>query len=485
MAISEINATDTQAVAPIHLIVLIHGINTRAMWEGILKPILEDCGFKVATTSYGIFPVSLFLLPISWFRNKPITRILTDIRTAIRIHKPDLVSVIAHSFGTHVLAKIIEAQPELRWNRIIFCGSVVSENFPLHQFLDRFNYPLVNEVGTRDVWPAMAASVTWGYGSVGSHGFNKPPVETRWHRGFRHSDFLTAQFCQGYWVPFLRDGTLKRGDSPDSLPWWTRILTRLPLRWIIVAAFIAILAILSGLIWPPISHRDDWSFDNCRDFADEANRAFDVDKSNVSRAEGLIDCKNPMGYNLLGKERFYSHDYGTAERAFSDAVKVLPHSASTQRRYDWIDNLANTELETGHTKDAIRDFEYLLGIDHKDAVTWDLARAHLYAHDYKASLTLLGEVGVTFAGMTRPGKVEILQAAALVGDVSTANANTEDKNKQLMEAKGILCRGILRSEDFWRGVLSERTDYEHASFREEIRLLKEIGGGSIECPPPS
>lgn len=85
--------------------------------------------------------------------------------------------------------------------------------------------------------------------------------------------------------------------------------------------------------------------------------------------------------------------------------------------------------------------------------------------------------------MTRPGKVEILQAAALVGEASTANASSEDK--ELIEARAILCQGILRSEDFWRGVLSERTEYPNASFREEIRLLKEIGGGAIKCPPPS
>jgi hypothetical protein len=92
---------------------------------------------------------------------------------------------------------------------------------------------------------------------------------------------------------------------------------------------------------------------------------------------------------------------------------------------------------------------------------------------------------VTFAGMTRPGKVEIVEAAALVGEASTATTRTEGKNKILMRARDLLCQGILRSEDFWRSVLSERTEYAKASFREEIRLVKEIGDGSITCPPPS
>jgi hypothetical protein len=468
-----------------HLVVLVHGINTRALWIGLLKPTLEDCGFTIAPASFGVLRVGFFLLPIPWFRNNAVKSVLRDVKTAITIHKPDLISVIAHSFGTYVIARIVAEEPDLQWHRIIFCGSVVSQRFPLYQYLGRFKHPILNEVGTRDIWPAMAESVTWGYGSVGSYGFNKPPVETRWHRGFHHSDFLTDEFCRSYWVPFLRDGSIKRGDPPDFLPWWTRIITLLPLRWVIVATITAILVLWGRPLFSNISNGGDWSLYNCRDLADEADRAFDVDKSDVSRAKDLISCKNPRGYNLRGRERFFSHDYGTAERFFSKAVHLLPKNASEERKYDWEDNLANTEIETGNTSNAIRMFEDLLKDGYSpNSVKWDLARAYLYAQDYKMALTLVGEVGVTFAGMTHPGKVEILEAAALVGETSRSNINDDDKEKQLMRARDVLCRGILRSENFWRGVLSEKLEYTNASFREEIRLAKEIGGGSIKCPPP-
>jgi hypothetical protein len=79
----------------------------------------------------------------------------------------------------------------------------------------------------------MAACVTWGYGSIGSFGFNHPAVRTRWHEGFRHSDFLTPDFCKKYWIPFLRDGTIVKGsDKPSRLPWTIRAITKIPLRWI-------------------------------------------------------------------------------------------------------------------------------------------------------------------------------------------------------------------------------------------------------------
>jgi hypothetical protein len=55
---------DIKTTEPIHLIVLIHGINTYALWESSIKNVLQDCGFKVAPTSYGMLNVGLFLLPI-------------------------------------------------------------------------------------------------------------------------------------------------------------------------------------------------------------------------------------------------------------------------------------------------------------------------------------------------------------------------------------------------------------------------------------
>jgi pimeloyl-ACP methyl ester carboxylesterase len=211
-----------------HLVILVHGINTFADWMPAMADTLESAGFLVSPTSFGDMRVSRFLLPIGRPRQQAIQRVLTNIRTAKELHKPDRISVITHSFGTYVVARILQREP-WPWHRIIFCGSVLPEKFPLDEVRDRFTAPLLNEVGTRDIWPAMAAWGTWGYGSVGSYGFNHPTVRTRWHEGFRHSDFLTPDFCNKYWVPFLRDGTIIRGsDKPSRLPWTIRAITKIP-----------------------------------------------------------------------------------------------------------------------------------------------------------------------------------------------------------------------------------------------------------------
>jgi hypothetical protein len=219
-----------------HLVILIHGINTRALWFGTVAPSLEKAGLTVSAIGYGRFGILRFLLPIGAFRRAAANRVSKKIRGAIEIHKPRKVSVIAHSFGSYIVARILETEFDRHWDRIIVCGSVVREDFPLEQYLARFQPPILNEIGTRDVWPAIAAAVTWGYGSVGSHGFQSPAVSERWHSGFAHSDFLTPAFCTKFWVPFLRDGTVVEADPPSALPRWVNILTTLPLRWIISAS---------------------------------------------------------------------------------------------------------------------------------------------------------------------------------------------------------------------------------------------------------
>lgn len=208
-----------------------------------LRPALEDAGFTVAPTSYGRFGVSRFLWPEPlwpeplWLRPKAIKQLATEIRLARRSYKidkgrdPKRMSAIAHSFGTYLVGRLLMECPEFQWYRIIFCGSVLKENFPFDdQVLERFSRPLLNEIGTNDYWPALAESAGWGYGSVGSTGFNRPPVESRWHHGYTHSDFLTEDFCKEFWIPFLQGHEAKRADKATQMPFWVRLISVVPLR---------------------------------------------------------------------------------------------------------------------------------------------------------------------------------------------------------------------------------------------------------------
>lgn len=112
-----------------HLVILTHGINTYAHWMDNITPALTGSGFKVAKAGHGVMSVPRFLSPVARFQNLAVKRVVGEIRSALDRHKPKHVSIIAHSFGTYVVAQIVKDYPEFKWKRIIFCGSVVRSDF--------------------------------------------------------------------------------------------------------------------------------------------------------------------------------------------------------------------------------------------------------------------------------------------------------------------------------------------------------------------
>jgi hypothetical protein len=235
--------TDTGGAGK-HLVILVHGINTNAQWFPIIKQSLQEAGFVAAPAGYGIYGVSRFLIPVEWLRRAAIKRVYEKIRLARLYYKPNAISIIAHSFGTYVVSRIIAENFDIELNRVIFCGSVVESDFPFQNNLHRFVAPLYNEIGTRDYWPLIAAAVTWGYGSVGSDGFQNPVVNDRWHKDFHHSDFLTKAFCEKFYIPALRGEEPSPGDDAAPFPLWAQLRARLPVRWLLAACLLA--AIVSG-----------------------------------------------------------------------------------------------------------------------------------------------------------------------------------------------------------------------------------------------
>ncbi len=237
-----------------HLVILVHGIRDIARWQNEVGRALEAEGFIVEHTSYGRLNLLAFLAPVDYFRKKAAERVWTDIQHARMLHPEADVSIIAHSFGTFVVTRILKEQFALQLNRLLLCGCVVRYDFPFEQIQNRFVPPLVNDVGTADPWPAMAESLTTGYGSAGTFGFNRPGVRDRYHNGKSHGYFLNAGFAKTYWAPFLRDGTVAGGDlEAASPPLWVRLLQVIKIKWLIAALLILIVGalILRGVYGAP------------------------------------------------------------------------------------------------------------------------------------------------------------------------------------------------------------------------------------------
>ncbi|MGB6175215.1 MAG: alpha/beta hydrolase, partial [Methylocella sp.] len=245
-AMSNDNPDERTSYHSDHLVILIHGFNTRAHWMNDVKPALQRRGFAVGATSFGDFGFARFL-SFPACREVAKERILKGIRTAERIYRddnagnaPKKMSVIAHSFGSWLFMRILCENPGLKFHRIILCGSVLREDYDFDPVLHQFARPLLNHIGTRDYWPAIGESAGWGNGSIGSNGLNHPAAENRWHKDFHHSDFLTGDFCAKFWLPFLEGKGPEPADKWQMLPLWVRAVTFLPLRWFILSLAIVL-----------------------------------------------------------------------------------------------------------------------------------------------------------------------------------------------------------------------------------------------------
>jgi hypothetical protein len=226
-----------------HVVVLVHGIRDFALWQDQIRDTLEEAGFKAELTNFGRFDLFKFLVPVSIFRNQAIKEVTEQIRVVFRDNRDARISVIAHSFGTFVVSRLMKEGFDREFHRVIFCGSVVRRNFEFEHMKGRFTPPILNEVGTRDVWPAMAESVTWGYGSVGTYGFRRPQVRDRWHNGAKHNYFLNKTFCETYWIPFLTSEKLVRASTRAEEPrLWIRVLSVVHLKYFLIGMAVGAVA---------------------------------------------------------------------------------------------------------------------------------------------------------------------------------------------------------------------------------------------------
>jgi len=208
----------------------------------------QQCGVEVIPLRYGYFDLFRFLSPV-FTRRRPVTRILRELRDIQRLYPQSQISVIAHSFGTYALCQAL-AETDIRLERLVLCGSIVSQEFRWDKHAAQINARVLNDCGTHDIWPVLASAVTWGYGPTGTFGFGTARVRDRFHK-FTHSAYFNAPFVTDNWVPYIRDGTIHSTEwerQRPTPPWWQSLLTVLPLRWVIVLLLLALP--LGILTWP-------------------------------------------------------------------------------------------------------------------------------------------------------------------------------------------------------------------------------------------
>jgi pimeloyl-ACP methyl ester carboxylesterase len=224
--------SSSKASAAEQIVVLIHGIRTTAEWAELVRGLLERLpGVSVVPIGYGYFDVLRFLLP-GPTRRTPVERVRRELTAVRSAHPEAFITVIAHSFGTYIISRILADEAHPRLGRLVLCGSIIPQHFRWDLCSHRVDHkPILNECGTQDIWPILAGRVTWGYGPSGTFGFRSGSVVDRFHE-VSHSGFFRKEFIESYWSPIIGGG--RAFDSGlverSRAPRWQTLLSRMPIR---------------------------------------------------------------------------------------------------------------------------------------------------------------------------------------------------------------------------------------------------------------
>ncbi len=222
------------------VVALVHGIRTDGGWQEKARQALQKEGeVSVVPLGFEFYDVVRFLGP---WREEPISRIERKLRDLPRLYPDHDLVIIAHSFGTYIISKILQRAPDIRVLRLLLCGSIISAKYKWDS-LPHEKLSCVNDVGTRDVWPVFARVFSFDYGCSGSFGFKDPRVIDRYFN-YGHSDFFANDHYERFWRPFVWRGEI--AASPWDLerpttPWLLSALGGVPFVKVILLVVVALI----------------------------------------------------------------------------------------------------------------------------------------------------------------------------------------------------------------------------------------------------
>ena len=211
------------------VVILVHGIRTRALWQNASNPL---CAKKVLSSNRPMTSISMccaFYFPVNSLgaassmasNGKSDTRSLKTMRQPVRSSR----AALARTF----VSRILRERTDLEFDRTHLLRQRCAAEFSLRGLSQA-----LQQAAPR----TRSARATSGRHRRGRHlwlrlcrryGFLRPAVQDRRHNGMAHGDFLNAEFCRKYWLPFLRDGTIVEDPEAAEPPPWVA-LGRLDLR---------------------------------------------------------------------------------------------------------------------------------------------------------------------------------------------------------------------------------------------------------------
>ncbi|HTD15652.1 MAG TPA: toll/interleukin-1 receptor domain-containing protein [Chthoniobacterales bacterium] len=230
------------------VILLIHGIRDFAEWEDLVSPILAEglSNTEIIPLRYGRFDAFRFWFPF-WTRSAPVNNLLPKIRDARTLNPRAKLSVIAHSFGTYAIGKIVSENPDIRLYRLILCGAILPSDFRWDKIPHSVDTKIINDCGRKDIWPVLAQSTTFGYGTSGRFGFGDARTITRFH-DFGHGGFFDKKFVSEFWLPWFQNGQFVRSEAPQKAGALWHLLAIIQIKWVAILLCAACI-LLFGIRW--------------------------------------------------------------------------------------------------------------------------------------------------------------------------------------------------------------------------------------------
>ena len=201
-----------------------HGIRTFGEWQTRLAALIGEERADVRVYRYGYFSSLAFAIP-------PLRFVATRrFRSALVSETSSLpegsrVDIVAHSFGTHLVAFALRGLPRsasVRIHTLILAGSVLRSAFPWAELLATRVHRLVNDCGIHDnilVLSQVFILLTGMAGRMGFYGMESSRFTNRYF-SFGHSGYFVDKsrpsdsFMATHWLPLLlTDAATQRIDE--------------------------------------------------------------------------------------------------------------------------------------------------------------------------------------------------------------------------------------------------------------------------------
>jgi pimeloyl-ACP methyl ester carboxylesterase len=197
------------------ILITVHGIRTFGEWQERLNDLVVALNpqTKIEKFGYGYFSVVSFFLPfLRWLAARYFQK---KLESRLAEHGDSDYLIVAHSFGTYLVARALRNLPQdshYRIRLVILAGSVLKSRFDWTPILrNRRVDRVVNDCGINDkilVLSQLFVPFTGMAGRIGFFGFTNHQISNRYFVGghslyFNKANENAKGFMEQHWVPLL------------------------------------------------------------------------------------------------------------------------------------------------------------------------------------------------------------------------------------------------------------------------------------------